>query len=71
MPDTDQRIIISTYDEDSGSRASFAIVEENDGEVDLVLHPFTDDARTVTLDSSQAWMLARELARSAAVAEIE
>lgn len=73
MSETEQikRVIIRTYEGDDGQdeQTSFATVEINESEVDLIVHPFTVDARTITLDAEQAWLLARELARSAAVIE--
>jgi len=68
MEDTRERIIIRTY-EDENERGSFAVVEAGQGEVDMTIHPFTDDAVTISLTAKQAWALAREIARAATVLE--
>lgn len=58
-----------TEDDDPTEVNSFASVEVNDGEVDLIVNPYTDDARTFSLPVAEAWKLAREIARAATVAE--
>lgn len=56
-------------DEEGTETASFATVEVNEDEVDLIVHPYTNDARTFSLPPAEAWNLARELARAATLAE--
>lgn len=58
-----------TEDDDATEAHSFAVVEVSDGEVDLVVHPYTTGARTFSLPPAEAWKLAREIARAATVAE--
>lgn len=62
------RIIVRTY-EGANESDSFAIVEASDPDVDLIVHPFTDDAFTISLSPDQAWRLARELARMSSAVE--
>lgn len=58
-----------TNDDDATEAHGFAAVEVNDGEVDLIVHPYTEDARTFSLTPQQAWKLVREVARAATSAE--
>ena len=63
-------VTIRRYDDEAGDEiATFATVETNEGEVDLIVNPYTEDARTFSMPAEQAWRLARELARCATTAE--
>lgn len=62
-------VVLRRYAEDSEEINDFASVEVNDGEVDLIVSPYTDDALTYSLSPAEAWKLARELARAATLAQ--
>ena len=65
------KVVLRYYPEgeDPTEVISSAAVEVNDGDVDLIVHPYTMGARTFSMPPSEAWKLARELARAATAAE--
>lgn len=62
-------VSLRRYGDESEEIMTFASVEVNEGDVDVIVNPYTSEAQTFTLPPAEAWRPAREISRAATVAE--